>query len=598
MKSTKIKILFKYLFIVKFTNKNYIFRILSTTDFTLIVFSLLIIILGTYNSPLFGLNQSILFLGGNFCLLTYRYVRFAVFSKEQESTNQIIATIPFKKHNIYLVNVLLKFLYLLKIVLVISFLQTIYITIKFNYISAFKYFYFVIITGMIVSVFVEIFRILFHALSYKIYFSRYFAAPLIIMFSLIFSFLLRHIYPVKYFILNVFSNNLFLIVVIPISSTLLFILSLLKNNFNLKIKIKKRKIFNFSNIYDKTNVEFDNVVRRRDLYQIFMLSTSIILPFYDAIISLILINSFNFSISLKEIIFCTFIISISGLATLVYSVLYCEYPKSIEMLEYIPSFNKKAVVFNRINRIMIFMIFPSLIISLFFGWFAPMYFLILMGLSGFFLIIACLFLNKEKIYYYSPYNANEGPNQIVMALLNVVLSSIIVVLLIFFNFNLYLLIGFSIISIIMIIIYFFLNNNYKYARLYKNFRQFSNLDCGLAAIRTMIFTKGVLISKIEAEDIFKKYGKKEFSFQTLCEIAKTKGLLIEGYYCENFNNYYEKIEYPIIAQIKVMNQMHFIVVFEINCNYAFIGDPNSFKSKTIKIKKLMKKMTGNILVFE
>lgn len=112
----------------------------------------------------------------------------------------------------------------------------------------------------------------------------------------------------------------------------------------------------------------------------------------------------------------------------------------------------------------------------------------------------------------------------------------------------------------------------RYSARYRNYAQRKTKDCGLASLKTLLYYYGIKFDKNEYNNELLKNNNKEFSFQQMIDIAKSKSIILEAYQVDNMIDNKQSINFPIIVQIRNKNSFHFVVIFEILNNKVIIGD--------------------------
>ena len=120
-------------------------------------------------------------------------------------------------------------------------------------------------------------------------------------------------------------------------------------------------------------------------------------------------------------------------------------------------------------------------------------------------------------------------------------------------------------------------------------------DCGAAALLSIIRYYGGDVSLDRLIDLTKT-TKEGTNFYNIKEAANKIGLIGIGYRVADILKLSELNE-PFIAQIKVDNYFHFVVVYKINDNKMFIMDPAKGRIE-VDIFDFSNNFTGNIMLFE
>ena len=125
--------------------------------------------------------------------------------------------------------------------------------------------------------------------------------------------------------------------------------------------------------------------------------------------------------------------------------------------------------------------------------------------------------------------------------------------------------------------------------------QDNNKDCGSACLLSLIRYFG---GDIPLNDLVEltHTNKNGTTFYELAETAYSLGLISKGFDVNNLEEL-AKLDKPFIAQVKINNLLHFVVVYKVKNNKYVIMDPGKGKV-TLNETKFKNIFLGKILVLE
>lgn len=588
--------LLKYKFKTTFDGGVKFFNVIDTNDVMFSITNIFVVVLLYSENKTYHVSHIINFFLIFFVLYLYKYMQFVLFPKTSKSFKDILNMINYKKSELAATNATITLIYIIKtfaVTMVIGtlFFNTLYSRTMFNN--------FLIALSLAISTMffvIQIFKVILHSLSYLFYNIKYYSSVIVTTFlvSITIPFILnKQLYNTIYTFIS--KNNY--LVYIPIFLFIIgLILSLFFNNYNdnnkkeIRNKLKYNAENSYSYIYSKFNLYFS----KHDMEQKEVIVKVLVIPLYILLYVLLMLGNSKNVLTFENIVILSTSFLIIFPLLFSFTILFSDSPDGCEIFNDIEGYKNNILIFSRIKKTYFYLVLLGLILSIFSLKTFYLSFLIYLSLISFFAVIQYFLLRKSKIYG----NEKFSLKLIFSIFANFLLSFIVPILLLVFNFsyNAKLTIGLSLSP--FIIVFLILMYLVRYDKTYKNYMQTRKFDCGLASLRTILKYYSIDMTKVEYRKLINEYKNKEFSFQNLIEISKSYNLEIDAYNCNDLKKYKNDIKYPIIAQINKKNISHFIVIFEIYNNYAIIGNPSHIFTYTTKYDKLQKLLSGNILFYK
>lgn len=600
-KTNQISSLLRYHFKTKVYSRKNILGIISASDLFFVSFYLLSMV-AAFKAKNFVFNEQTALLLSTplFSYFTFTYSVLRIFPDHKKADIQVYNTIPVNKSMIRLSELIINWTYILKTYSIMALIPSIivYKNVGLNLFLIFNlYSAILLVFGVLI---VELTKNMFHALSFYTKLVRFLAIPFALSISLVFVFLIKYNYPVLLWFINLFTNKKLMLIVCI--SVLLFslLLSLTFNDFEKKpLRFSAKQLyFGKKNPYEHATKSIDSKMTLLDPHQLKILTRSISTPFYNTIIVLIIFNNPEFNLTMLKLLAISVMVTFSMFFAMTDSILYSSNPKAITYFETTTGFSKTKIIFKKLLNIWLWLFVAAIGASFLLYETAYLNFLIIIGLNSTNAIISFYFLKKSKMYGYLSNSRNDRPISFLYYFLSIISTLSPVFIIVFFEFNFWVLVSLASVLSVFTIWFLFLTFKMRYSARYRNYAQRKAKDCGLASLKTLLYYYGIKFDKNEYNNELLKNENKEFSFQQMIDIAKSKSIILEAYQVNNMIDNKQNINFPIIAQIRNKNSFHFVVIFEILNNKVIISNPSWPFVRTLNINKILFKLTGNILMIK
>lgn len=609
------KYLFKFLYRTRQKSKYSFLKIFNLDDLAVFILSLFFV-----SGIVFSAIDNFLIEIAKFNLLTISFITLFVVQKNNFlelgiKKDSFLEQFPISIKKIKRFDLLILFLYIFKSIFIFQIVFVVFLAIKISpmilvlwfpsllFMTSFcsffsesikliilfvgKYFYFVY--KVKISIMLMIFSILYYLISkYQNNIFNLFYSPFNVN-NFFYNLFLTNKY--NYIDLILFFGYVFIFIL-----TVFLIFPLITIDFNKKTKEKKIKDYKNKTYQKETISRIVDSMLRGDLETNSYYLDSIMSAITTFIWICIIFYSTPVFKNFGDVVLIASIISLFRSGTGLTSFLYSNEVDSLDYFEIFEEFSYKKIYDIGLRKIFkiefLFLFTPIVLINIYF-FYEYLYLIIPLLVL---VLISSFYLNYRFVVKFKPFSKSRYSYDPVVDNLSTLITLIIMIyLMIVFpliGFKWYIILPLIIFFSIFLIPFLMVSFKAKFKYKYVNFKQKSDNDCGLYAIKTFLANNSI---SLDTDFIDIDKYEEGLSFEDMIQVAAKKGLKLSAYYVFDINQIKNKM---FIAQTIKNDVGHFVVVFEAQDSKVILGDPNYKNSREVSRKNFEKIFTGNILILE